>query len=181
MNGMNLSSDVIKSVLEATCKVSDEKAAKIDTILSNNDLEDVFDDACPITSEVGETLKEMAADPSQLRMTYMNGEIYCEAGEFANFCEANGCGLEEGVEIVAEAYESEIPGIRKEKFHLVFPQNSVADVQKGPVSGIGYGVKDNWAVKLMNGCLQFGLKANVGVEPSDVYEEDDDTAEVEID
>lgn len=177
---LNLNSRTIKSILENTCKVSDEKASKMNEILAKADLEKMFDDACPITSEIASKLCEQAADPRNLRLVAQNGELYCEASEFANFCEANNCGIEEAVEIIAEEYSGIVPGIKSCKMHVVFPQNSVADIQKGPVSGLGYGVnEDNWNVCLLKGCLQFGLKANVGVTKNDVEEEDGDSVELE--
>ena len=74
---INLGIDTIKSVLESCKSVSDEKAAKIDDILSGENLDKIWDDACPITSEVFTKLKEATADPKNLKLV-MNedGELF---------------------------------------------------------------------------------------------------------
>ena len=46
---------------------------------------------------------------------------------------------------------------------------------------IGLEVEDSWANKLIRGCMQFGIKSNIGVDKNDVPKLDDDVEEVEQD
>ena len=163
----HLNSDTIKNILEASCKISDEKAAKIDEILSG-DLQKVYDNACPITSEVKDKLIEAMSDPQNLRIIVdENSDCYIEASEFANYCEATDQDLGSAVESIVEAYDTFVPGIRCDKIHIVFPQSRIE---------VG---TDSWAYKLIQGCQQFGIKANVGVTEKDVDKADDSAVSVE--
>lgn len=175
----HLNSDTIKNILEASCKISDEKAAKIDEILSG-DLQKVYDNACPITSEVKDKLIEAMSDPQNLRIIVdENSDCYIEASEFANYCEATDQDLGSAVESIVEAYDKFVPGIRCDKIHIVFPQSKIgADKLGGKKLGIEVGT-DSWAYKLIQGCQQFGIKANVGVTEKDVDKADDSTVSVE--
>lgn len=179
----NLNSQTIKSILENTCKVSDEKAAKIDEILTDNDLEKIMDKTCPITGEVFEKLKESMANPENLRLTAVkeNDEyhLYIECTEFANYCEANELGIPEAADSIIEAYETMVPGVTKDKFHVVFPSNGLE--KKLQEDELGLAREDSWSNKLIRGCMQYGLQANVGVDKKDVDKADDDTEEIEID
>ena len=181
---MNLNSRTIKNILENTAKVSDEKAAKIDEILANQDLQKMYDNACPISSEVFDKLKESMADPMNLRLTAVKEfdevgdpvyNVYIESTEFANYCEATGLALDDAVESIAEAYDKMVPGITCSRFHVVFPTSKLgADKLLGAT-------ENTWANKLIRGCQQFGIKANVGVEKKDVNKETDDSVEVSQD
>lgn len=180
----NLNSETIKSILENTAKISDETATKIDEILSKNDLEKIYDNTCPITGEVFEKLKESMANPKNLKLvaTCENGEydLYIEASEFANYCEATGLDIKSAVESILEEYKEITPGIKCDKFHVVFPANKTG-IDKIGVDKLGMENEDSWANKLIHGCMQFGIPANVGVDKSDVVEPNDDTEEVEQD
>ena len=180
----NLNSQTIKSILENTAKISDETATKIDEILSNNDLEKIYDNTCPITGEVFEKLKESMANPKNLRLvaTNENSEynMYIEASEFANYCEASGYDLKTAVNSILEEYREMTPGISYDKFHVVFPANKTG-VDKIGDDKLGLEVEDSWANKLIRGCMQFGIKSNIGVDKNDVPKLDDDVEEVEQD
>ena len=187
---MNLNSETIKTILENTAKVSDEKAAKIDEILANKDLQKIYDTACPITSEVFEKLKESMADPMNLRLTAVKEfdefgdevyDVYIESTEFANYCEATGLPLDEAVESIAEAYDKMVPGISCNRFHVVFPTSKIGADKLLGTSELGLANENTWANKLIRGCQQFGIKANVGVEKKDVNKENDDDVEVSQD
>lgn len=175
----HLNSDTIKTILENSCKVSDEKATKIDEILSG-DLQKIYDDACPITGEVQAKLIEAMSDPENIRVVVDgNDDCYIEASEFANYCEATNQGIGEAVNTIVEAYEKFVPGIRCDKVHIVFPQSKLGADKLGD-DKLGAAVAcDSWAVKLIRGCQQFGVKANVGVDEKDVNDAPDDTEEVE--
>ena len=180
---INLGIDTIKSVLESCKSVSDEKAAKIDDILSGEDLDKVWDDACPITSEVFTKLKEATADPKNLKLV-MNedGELFIEASEFANFCESGNYNPAEAVDAIAEEYNGTIvPGtISCDRFHVVFPQNLITPKRLGVDSDdMGYDINDSWGYKLMRGCMMFGIKCNLGVDKKDVDKNDDGTVTVQ--
>ena len=175
----HLNSDAIKTILENCCKISDEKATKIDEILSG-DLQKVYDDACPITGEVQAKLIEAMSDPENIRVVVDgNNECYIEASEFANYCEATNQSIGEAVDTLVEAYDKFVPGIRCDKIHIVFPQAKLGADKLGDEK-LGADVAcDSWAVKLLRGCQQFGLKANVGVDEKDVDDGSNGTETVE--
>ena len=187
---MNLNSRTIKNILENTAKVSDEKAAKIDEILANQDLQKMYDNACPISSEVFDKLKESMADPMNLRLTVVKEfdevgdpvyNVYIESTEFANYCEATGLALDDAVESIAEAYDKMVPGITCSRFHVVFPTSKLGADKLLGATELGLATENTWANKLIRGCQQFGIKAIVGVEKKDVNKETDDSVEVSQD
>lgn len=180
---INLGIDTIKSVLESCKKVSDEKVAKMDDTLAGSNLEKMWDDACPITSEVFDKLKEATADPKNLKMVMdENGDLYVEASEFINFCEAANVNPGEAVDLIAEEYNGTItPGtICCDRFHVVFPQNLLSPKRLGTdPNNMGYNMNDSWGYKLMRGCMMFGIKCDPGMDKKAVDKEDDGTVTVE--
>ena len=130
-------------------------------------------DRCP-------ALIEAMADPQNIRIVVdENSDCYIEASEFANYCEATDQDLGSAVESIVEAYDKFVPGIRCDKIHIVFPQSKIgADKLSDKKLGIETGT-DSWAYKLIQGCQQFGIKANVGVTEKDVDKADDSTVSIE--
>lgn len=180
---LNLGIDTIKAVLESCKKVSDEKVAKMDDTMAGSDLEKIWDNACPITSEVFDKLKESTADVKNLKLVMdENYELYVEASEFANYLEASQKNPGEAVDAIAEEYNGTIvPGtIACDRFHVVFPQNLITPKRLGvDPDDMGYDINDSWGYKLMRGCMMFGIKCNLGVDKSDVDKHDDSTVTVE--
>ena len=170
---LNLSKECINRILESA--KNDEEFEFTDTFenMDSEDLKKIYDSSCPISGEVCEAMKEAMSDPKNVRTVVdKNNEIYVEASEFANFCEASGLNLDDAANVIIK--EAEESGIEADpgKFHVVFSPTDVLQKNLSMKLGtgmmdVGYSNKDNWANKLITGVKSYGLIPNIGVEKDD--------------
>lgn len=153
----------------------DETGANLDNTLGDNDLLSIFDDICPITGDVFAAMKNAAKDPKNLKITMTkngdgeNPKLFVEAVEFMTFCEAGDYNIGEAAEEIIDTYKEEIPAMNNAEFHVVFPSDALNKNVLGS-ENFGKAVEDDWASRLMRGCLRYGIKVNSGVEEAPVDE-----------
>lgn len=164
---MNFNARNIHTMYE--CDTADQTGANLDNTLSSSDLIDIFDNVCPITGDVYKSMKNAAANPSNLKITVAKSgdgersDLFIEAVEFMTYLEAHNKDIDDAVYDIINTHESDIPGVRSSDIHIVFPSDSL---NKNILGSQRYGkdVENDWTMQLMTGIRRYGLKANIGVD-----------------
>lgn len=149
---------------------ADKEGAKIDATLGSSDLNELFDNICPICGDVFASMKSAAADPKNLKITMTktqdlgeSAHIYIEAVEFATFCEAAELEINEAADAIKATCEEMVPGSQDSELHVVFPSECLNNGNLGS-NRFGLDVNNDWAMQLMRGCRRYGISVNSGVE-----------------
>ena len=149
---------------------ADKEGAKIDATLGSSDLNELFDNICPICGDVFASMKSAAADPKNLKITMTktqdlgeSAHIYIEAVEFATFCEAAELEINEAADAIKSTCEEMVPGSQDSELHVVFPSECLNNGNLGS-NRFGLDVNNDWAMQLMRGCRRYGISVNSGVE-----------------
>ena len=149
---------------------ADKEGAKIDATLGSSDLNELFDNICPICGDVFASMKSAAADPKNLKITMTktqdlgeSAHIYIEAVEFATFCEAAELEINEAADAIKATCEEMVPGSQDSELHVVFPSECLNKGNLGS-NRFGLDVNNDWAMQLMRGCRRYGISVNSGVE-----------------
>lgn len=149
---------------------ADKEGAKIDATLGSSDLNELFDNICPICGDVFASMKSAAADPKNLKITMTktqdlgeSAHIYIEAVEFATFCEAAELEINEAADAIKATCEEMVPGSQDSELHVVFPSECLNKGNLGS-NRFGLDVNNDWAMQMMRGCRRFGISVNSGVE-----------------
>ena len=149
---------------------ADKEGAKIDATLGSSDLNELFDNICPICGDVFASMKSAAADPKNLKITMTktqdlgeSAHIYIEAVEFATFCEAAELEINEAADAIKCTCEEMVPGSQDSELHVVFPSECLNNGNLGS-NRFGLDVNNDWAMQLMRGCRRYGISVNSGVE-----------------
>lgn len=149
---------------------ADKEGAKIDATLGSSDLNELFDNICPICGDVFASMKSAAADPKNLKITMTktqdlgeSAHIYIEAVEFATFCEAAELEINEAADAIKTTCEEMVPGSQDSELHVVFPSECLNKGNLGS-NRFGLDVNNDWAMQLMRGCRRYGISVNSGVE-----------------
>ena len=156
---------------------ADKEGAKIDATLGSSDLNELFDNICPICGDVFASMKSAAADPKNLKITMTktqdfgeSAHIYIEAVEFATFCEAAELEINEAADAIKATCEEMVPGSQDSELHVVFPSECLNKGNLGS-NRFGLDVNNDWAMQLMRGCRRFGISVNSGVEDGEPVSE----------